>query len=1014
MVIMAVMSIVLAALVSFATTSQRTVGTARETRVERYEADSSIKAAINWAKDNTAVALDPDLAAPSTPNPCVYHYEGVTVSCAADAGSGSGAPAEVGQVPPEALLMLGDRHNQTGPYNVAKCNGLFDTVGGWFTNLINGFVGSSGDLNIVGFPESSALFQTQRQDDFWSCGQRSRTFGDFTVEGKIVAAGKMVASSNTRMTAVQPNSANQLAGGTVADEGCTGDIRPACNTTPANRADGSAEDTDPARTNPNAPAQNPTDIRTSWQSLPISGLQRQTSAYFLNADGSLTPTTTCGGADRTVVFKPGWYQSAAFLNGFTANAACADVTFWFSPEPGPDGKLLTEDDSNGAFLFDFRTGATNTCHDSYEKLSRWCIGGSSAQSPRVVVGYPSGWSPINPTGSSPSSTGRLPVTIDTAGTVDSDLSVRWYSQNNVKTIDGSVGTYTPCSVFGLFNCPSSDRAIRVRDFTTEATGPPISETGFPAGRLFLTVAYGLENGAQLNPSIVVEAVSPESGRKSCGTFALPNQAYAGTGPVPTYTLTNAEAEQLAAACGSLDLINGLEVKFRATGNTWNSGNPKLYLDGVRISYDTFSGASFPKVDPVAADGAAAKSDCDPSEPGGQLIFTGESHVYVADGSLEVCAGPYPTDPENHQQIGLWAVPAVAPVVPSNVWSDGGNNSSVNVTGAAGAARLRIGESTGRQDITVSYSGAEFSAIEGRIGVRMNAYTPPAGFQIKRVDLRIAYNTHNECFLWCSTSANSQLAVPGWGDITLPRNPTSVGYANNNDVLLYDSAPGADKINLANLAAGTQEFVFKARAACVLWICSSASDQLEGLELDITLEPTAANANTPMLIPQSGCTVAYPNYESGAGGPDCAVIKADARQSTEAYTIPFTSNREGNWVGRFSIKGTIYAPSSAVEVDDGDNAYPLATRGVVVRHLRLSGWKYRPGYQGTPISNNIDRTPAPREATFVACDQSAARVSANAPCDAGSGDVQVAAARVRFNVNGTSANVPEIVWWSTDT
>ncbi|MHB1139613.1 MAG: hypothetical protein ACYC2O_11695, partial [Microthrixaceae bacterium] len=997
------------------TTSQRTIGAARETRVERYTADGSIKAAINWAKDNTGVALDPDLAPPSTPNPCVYHYEGVTVSCVADAGSGSGEPAESGQVPPEALLMLGERHAQTGPFNVAKCNGLFDTAGDWFTGAIDGFLGS-GDLAAIGLPEKSAVFLPQRQDDFWSCGQRSRTFENFAVEGKIVAAGQMLASSNTKITAVQPNSSALLAGGTVADYGCEGDIQPACNTTPANRADGSAEDTDPARTNPNSPAQNPTDIRSSWQSLPISGLQRQTSAYFLNPDGTLTPTASCAGADRTVVFKPGWYQSAEFLNGFTANPACSDVTFWFAPDAGPDGRLLTDDDTNGAFLMDFRTGAANTCHDSYAKQSRWCIGGTSSQSPRVVVGFPAGWSPINPSGGGSSSTGRLPVAIGTAGTVDNDLSVRWYDPDRAKTIDGSFATYSPCSVFGLFNCPSSDRSIRVRDFTPDATGPPISESGHPAGRLYLTVAYGLLNGSQLNPSVVVEAVSPESGRKSCGTYALPNQAYSGSGAVPSYTFSDAEAEQLAAACGSVDLINGLEVKLRTTGNTWNSGNPRVYLDGVRINYVTFSGASFPTGDPTSADTVSAKSDCDPTEPGGQLIFTGESHVYVADGSLEVCAGPYPTDPENHQQIGLWAVPAVAPVVPSNVAKGGADTDSLSHTGAAGAARLRIGEPGGRESIDINYGGI---SPEGQAVVTMNAYQPPAGFKIKQVDMRVSFNPNSSCFLWCIFAATPYVNVVGGNEIELPRNPSMLQYANNSDMVLYRSASDGspvNKIDLAKLADGTLQFVQRARSSC--W-CGE-TDQLEGIELDITLEPddnvAPAAESAPMLIPQSGCTVAYPNYEAGAGGPDCAVIKADARQNTEVYTIPFASNREGYWAGRFSIKGTIYAPSSAVEVDDGDNAYPLATRGVVVRHLRLSGWKYRPGYQGTPISNSIDRTPAPREATFLACSQSAARVTANAPCDSGSGDQQVAAARVRFDVNsaGTAANVPQIVWWSTDT
>lgn len=1037
------MSLIIAALLTFSSTTSKRIASSKEMKVDRFSADGAIKAAVNWAKDQDSVAIDPDLGIGTD---CIYTYGDLTVSCAADAGSGSGQPNDVGQVPPEALLMLGARHNEPKPGNVAACSGIFDAIGDWFVGAWQGFTGTE-DLALLGRTETSARFGSQLQDGFWSCGTRSRSYNEFIVEGKVVAAGQVEVVSGGKLTAVKADR-TELAGGIKARYGCTSNIAPKLAASPwcpvpGTRDDGTPEDSDPAR--PVSYAQNPTnasgtvDVKEAWKPLPMSGLTVQDKAWFLNEDGSLTQAFACAGADRTIVFKPGWYRNASFLNGFTANPACNDTTFWFAPDPGADGKLLTADDQSGAFLMDFRQGSAQTCHGSAAAVSLWCIGGSNTQNPRVVVGSPDGWSPVNPSGTGSSSSGRVETVVGTATTIDNDLSVKWYDSNRTSAIDNNVATYRPCNIFGLFNCPSIDRAIRMRDFTPKVTSPPISEPGHPRGRLFVDVAYGLhqDNGSLKQPELVIEAVSKQSGRVKCGTYAIQKQAYSGTGPVPIGTMTNAQAEALAEKCGTVDLINGLEVKFQVRGNTWNIGSPTVYLDGVRIRYDSFSGASFPYVDPNAVDGAAAKSDCDPRKPGAQLIFSGESHVYVADGSLEVCAGPYTTSPGTHQSIGVWAVPQVESVKPVRAWNEGGSGTTTVKTNAGGtvpdnpganpdhaqaiaaAQDLAIGEAAGRRQVSIKYEDWCLACTaEGKVRVKMAPYSPPAGFKVKTVDLRVAYNPNSQCALWCVASAEPKFAISKggvWTTFNLPRNKSLLQYANNigtNKLRLYDTATGVSRINLSELASG-QLFVHHARATCVVYC--NWTDYLEGVELDIALEPDAAYANTPMLIPQYGCIVAHPNYEAGDGTPDCAVMKADSRNASENVTPPFSSNREGYWAGRLSVKGTIYAPSSAIEFDDGDYAYPLATRGIVVRHLRVSGWNMRPGYQGIPVSNNIDTTPAPREATFVACSQSASRKAANKPCEEGQGDVIRAASRVRFEVDAAAkkANIPNVQWWSTD-
>ena len=123
------------------------------------------------------------------------------------------------------------------------------------------------------------------------------------------------------------------------------------------------------------------------------------------------------------------------------------------------------------------------------------------------------------------------------------------------------------------------------------------------------------------------------------------------------------------------------------------------------------------------------------------------------------------------------------------------------------------------------------------------------------------------------------------------------------------------------------------------------------------------------------------------------------------------------MGRVSVQGTIYAPSSAIEIDDTDVAYPLATRGIVARHLRVSGFAPRDNYDGFAVDTYVDRTPAPREALFTACVPVVS--AANQPC--GAGDRILTRARVRYELATSEqepdpvkrAKLPVIQWWSND-
>lgn len=1055
LVILMVMAMVVGTLVALTATNHAASKVYKDVRTSRYAGDGAIEAAVNWAKDQPRVGREAGLDA--TDPACVYQTPTevgtVTVSCAATPNSDSGVPTEGGVIPPEALLTLGTRHTQPGPQNVPACKGWWDTAAGWFAN------GVDPDAT-VGYYEPGALFK--RRNGLGVLGatcdqERKRSMQNFKVRGNLVSAGRIEVPAGV-VTMFPPYTAKARAGCVGGGLTCTTPGTRSGQTGALSYLNGTPEDSDPAR--PATPGVNPTDLKAPW--LPIgfnqdgsavnpSSMPVRTTAFkWDSSTGALTPTSTCAGVSTTIVFLPGWYRDASVLNNYTANAAgCVGVTFWFAPNPGADGKLLTDDDSSGAFYMDFRP--TSIAFSSYDniacgpgglmsaKRTRWCIGGSSSQNPRVVVGTPKDWSPLggSATGPGGDTRQRTQVVIPTANTVDRDMSVRWHNAsgatNGAKTIgDGQVAYYQPDSFLGI-NSPSIDRAIRVRDFTPRVTGPPIDDPGYPKGRIYLSVAYGLVNGSSLNdPRLEVAAVSNESGTKNCGTFALPKNVYTGSGPLPaTYRFTDAQAKVLADNCSSVDLINGLQVTMKVTGNPLNFGTPKVYFDGVKVDYESFQGASFPAPINTGTLPAAAKSDCDPRYPGAQLIFGGESHVYVADGSLEVCAGPFPTDPQNKLVTGVFELPGVAPDRPSAV-TPGGGDGNYALIDAANAMAIDGSFATIRYRDRCPAGCAD--TTEGRAVLTMTPYSAPSGYSVSRIQARVSYNPKNEgCFfLWSCPGAAPQLRPPRCGSIDFPKNPDKgvlqVTYLSS--AILYDTASGRNCLSPAELAntSSPAQLVWAARARCLeVWpfgnICSAAglgedyTDSLDGIELEITLTPS--DDSVPRLLPASGCIVAYPNYGGGEGKPDCAVLRADTnRPNTDDWNEPWGS-KEGDWVGRASVKGTIYAPSAAVEVDDTDNAYPLATRGAVLRHLRMSGFGFRTGYDGMAIDTLVDQTPTPRDAAFTACTQSASRRASKVPCDSAQGDRLITQARVRFSLDGNTAvpvpnkaRIPERVWWKT--
>lgn len=1040
-------SLVMGALVGYTNTSQTTSSAYRDVRDERYSGDSAIEAAINWAADNPNVAVDPALTA--TPDPCVFRVttEVGPVSVTCDAEEGSGEPAEGGMLPPEALLLLGKRvdwtgsgtrDETTGPYNAPLCKGWWDTFSGWFST---GVEPNAND----GYKEYSALFKPRVGLGTLntSCNdEHERGWDPFVVQdGDVIAAGRMVGYGAS-------GGFDVLDGSLKARRGCTGGNMtcslPGTRTTGENvpaALNGTPEDSDPARPYP-IPANDPTptDTRNEW--LPVgfgsngtlapgystsTNYPVRTTAYKMNEDGSYSTISGCPmDVTQTIVFLPGWYKDANVLNQYTANGSCSDRTIWLAPDPGADNLLLTDDDVTGSYYMDFRfTSSASTCGQTpsngamaASSKSRWCIGATAIQNPRVVTGTPTDWNPAGVYDSASTKT----VTLSSAGTVDDDLSQVWSSVNEPMRIgDGQVANYSPLSgvlcFFNIFNfgtCPSIDRSIRLRDFSPNVSGPPVD------GKINVSAVLGVQNGSGIGARVEVRAVSNESGQVNCGTFDLGTppawNGNLGSAPAPV-SLSAADQTTLATNCGQVDRINGFELRFLFEGNSWNVGDPQVWLDGAEITFNAQPGAAFPA--PISGSDQTAQSDCDTTKPGAQLIFGGESHVFVADGSLEVCAGAYPQNPEDHQVVGVHGVPAVDPVRPTGITNWGNNN--------GGSSPLNTGNITeiDSKEVTIRYGGCGgFCFIdyeEGWVDVAMETYSPPAGYAVSKIEARVSYNPKNSgcSFLWDCPGRAPQMTVNGC-DIDYPKNPDRgpLQVANWNNAVLYDAAPGSDCMTPNDLANG-ETIRWKARAECTAGVCKVGggqyADTIDGIELMVTLAPT--DTSKPYLIPQSGCIVAYPNYNGGEGAPDCAILKSSTALLNDNYAWPWQTF-EAQSKGRFAVRGTIYAPSAALDIDDGDAAYSLASRGAILRHLRVSGYDTRS--DDPAILYDVDRTPAPREATFTACRRASGNETAEDPCGSLAGDVVLTRAKVRFEIDSTSsvpqedkARVPKVVWWSAD-
>lgn len=691
MVVVAVLALIIAALVGLTNTSQRATRAFKAQRTERYDGDAAIKAAVNWAATKADVGRDPAyFNGPNADAPCAYAVPAsagvpaAVVTCAAEAGSGSGIPSDTGKAPDQALLLLGQRYGEAvyqSPCTSASRNDRLSGEVGLRMNAAR--LNASSGVPTCQFP-TSGMFDSSKP---------FQVKGAINSNGPVVAnQGKLVVLNPDRITAgSSPLFGSQAC---VASPGAQIQVQAAasCDLLSTTRS----------RANPaGAPSSDPwnpgealfvdpavSGAKTAeWRQGKINWRAPQVS---INGGAPMaldpsTPLTACTGTGSDLVrFYPAWYSSAAALNHIfndtVAGKTCKNGVYWFGPAAdAADTVSAAIPDSaqakQGVYLFDFRDANTGSdgsgiaCQyfQNTNYPHRWCLDSSTADGgARVVGGWPDGWDPTTQIGS----TGSASTTVSLgAAQPDRDGSSTWYTGSNsddasgASTLDDTYAKYSPAFI-------SINRSLVLKNFARKLTAVD------PAGNPSITVRHREHRSTYLDLPTVTVATTDRGVSVDCGRYAVPKSydsspSSGGNGTdqprtdvistdpaVSTISLSVAQRDKLKECFKSAERVNNVKLTWSVTGNysniNWGSpfgGPPNLFLDGMDVKVQVPTGGWFP------SGGTTKAVYCNPkAEAGVQFIFGGDSTVHAGQASFQICAGQAPQTPSQYQQIAIWGQP----------------------------------------------------------------------------------------------------------------------------------------------------------------------------------------------------------------------------------------------------------------------------------------------------------------------------------------------------------------------
>lgn len=1106
---------------------------------KRTAADGALKSAINFAAKNTTLGRDPAIF-PSDPT-CGYRVPAsqtgsidVTVTCAAVAGSQSGAPEETGKIPDQALLLLGQNYGQPPTYS--PCTGSSTDR-------------RSSNAREYGLTVDPIAVQKDGSGTITCVDNNGAVNPDvgLKIKGDIKSNSPVRVAGGTRLTVdgtVTTGTSPLFYLNAPSATGCSGNIRNLANAAVpcslvasgarSGFGDGSPTSSDPF--NPNEtlfkdPALDATK-GVEWRQGTVNwGAPRVSFNGAAPIELKDDTLISCAKNQNLIRFYPGLYTKAADLNRLFANTSCSKGAdgqhpgiYWFGPEDGTNGASFAYPAlgtaTQGVYTFDFRDTSGGTACGLFtntNNLHRWCLypDASNDNGPIVVGGWPKGWEPGGVVATLPNQgAGQNSVTMNmTPPTgVDTDGSQSWTMPGNWLTTynDGNVATYKPTGLLGT----STNRSIILSNFGTIGS----VQSG---GTISFKIRHQESRSGRINnPQLVLSTIDRGS-QVQCGTFTVPKSTDTNsqtadalvehtisTGPADnTGFTTPAQRNQIRSCFSNPDRIKNLLVKWQVTGDPYNHGTcttlfdwdflapatcpgadnvtkPRVFIDGVQVSVDVPTGGFF------SSDAAVPANYCDPKNPGVQFIFGGDSTVHTGTAALQVCAGPPPSTPESFQQIAIWGQPinfltkqgatslrvgktGLASLVPTNVttavtdcgpvflgigcfadpfwmnaaWAVRPDNPytnpakpsmSVKADFIAGRAVNTEGTATFTGFGKVANFGTS-DCLTGNDTVRAkNICIDTATQQVSKVQLKINYTT--ACpdpssvppwlqvvsnWIFCSNTSkpvNYEVSGSSGGNWSCSGSMPAM-QASKLSWWYQDIGTCAEFNSAAKRLSHLNDPTLKVKLTFPCLFCTNNNKQVEGVEILPTITSTGNS-----VTPATGCRVGPIGYGAGVGdqspltqdsylavtsSPECALISSTAPTTSGGALV-----RPG---GRVSVQGTIYAPSDAIEIADGDVMYPFASRGLVARHLRVRGMQFRPPYNDTSITNDIDKSAHDRLVNLVACSRSSANVTT--PCGSLAGDKVLAKAGVRFAVDTSPSapssppdakvRIPQVLWWDSE-
>jgi hypothetical protein len=379
-----------------------------------------------------------------------------------------------------------------------------------------------------------------------------------------------------------------------------------------------------------------------------------------------------------------------------------------------------------------------------------------------------------------------------------------------------------------------------------------------------------------SPSGATDPGYPRATSSEPAAATIPTSC-SGTLPAGTYRDAAALSDWLNGCPGTVTLSGTYHLDF--TNTTAGAGCSAPHELCLRNRNVTLRAGTVHPTD---------RSACVAGSGGAQLILAGDSRVSVESGTLQLCPPESAGARVSIHAGGATTTPATSTTTLEGTVTNLGNGQSVYTT-PDGARRESDGTvavgPTGNGNRSPRLQVATFGAVPTASAIPSNATILSATLRLRHQEAPGVLPTATIRSGSASATFTATSTCSGTGFCS-----RAVLATDRIDVTSVLSTPAA-------VAAATAEFGVSG---------SNTASLVDGVTLEVAWRPRVFGA-------QSGCVIATP-YTDGSG--PCAVLTVNG------------SNTD------VDIRGTIYAPASAVDLRSVNRAGTVASRGIVARTIRL--------------------------------------------------------------------------------